>query len=49
MKASTTAVLRKSAVVEQMAERGDMSKVQAEAALAAFTDVVMTNVTGEGR
>lgn len=30
-----------------MAEKGGMTKVQAEAALVAFTDVVMTNVAGE--
>lgn len=41
-------VVRKPAIVEAMAEKGDMSKVQAEAALVAFTDVVMSNVSGEG-
>ncbi|CAM9571204.1 unnamed protein product [Scytosiphon promiscuus] len=42
------AVLRKTAIVEAMAERSDLNKVQAEAALAAFTDVVMKEVT-EGK
>ncbi|CAN0340086.1 unnamed protein product [Pylaiella littoralis] len=37
-------VVRKTAVIEGMAERGDLTKVQAEAALAAFTDLVMSNV-----
>lgn len=30
-----------------MAEQADLNKAQAEAALAAFTDVVMKEVTGE--
>eukprot|EP00752_Nemacystus_decipiens_P005903 g5336.t1 len=46
LKASET--LRKTAVIEAMAERGDMTKVQAETALTAFTDVVMNNVS-EGK
>lgn len=46
MKASD--IVRKPAIVEAMAEKGDMTKVQAEAALAAFTDVVMSNVSGKG-
>eukprot|EP00903_Cladosiphon_okamuranus_P011394 g10737.t1 len=41
-------IVRKPALVEAMAEKGDMTKVQAEAALAAFTDVVMSNVS-EGK
>ena len=45
MKASD--IVRKPAIVEAMAEKGDMTKVQAEAALAAFTDVVMSNVSGK--
>lgn len=35
-------------MVEAIAERSDLNKVQAEAALAAFTDIVMREVTGEG-
>lgn len=43
-----SAIVRKVEIVDSMAERGDMSKAQAAAALAAFQDVVMTNVAGEG-
>lgn len=39
--------MRKAAMVDAMAAKGDMSKVQAEAALTAFTDVVMSSVTGK--
>lgn len=45
MKASKT--VKKPAIVAAIAEQGDMTKVQAEAALAAFTDVVMSNVSGK--